>query len=118
MSVNDSIPSPKKMAMGGIVSGQGSMFGDTIPTMLSPGESVINSRSTAMFRPLLSTINQVGGGAPFSGGMVQNGVDMGQVEMIGALRGKNKQPIKAYVVSSEMTNQLMLERQARSRSLI
>ena len=119
MSVEDQVPKIKtKFALGGIVNGQGGMYGDNISAMVSPGESIINSRSTAMFRPLLSTINQIGGGAPFSGGIVQNGVDMGQVEMLGALRGKNKQPIKAYVVASEMTNEIMLDRQARSRSLI
>ena len=105
-------------AYGGIVEGQGSMTTDSVNAYLSPGEAVINARSTQMFKPLLSSINQLGGGRRFTGGIVSNGVDMGQVEMLNTLRSNNKQPIKAYVVSSEMTNQLMLDRASKSRSLI
>jgi hypothetical protein len=105
-------------AYGGIVQGQGSMTTDSVNAYLSPGEAVINARSTAMFKPLLSSINTLGGGKTFTGGVVSNGVDMGQVEMLNTLRSNNKQPIKAYVVSSEMTNQAMLDRATKSRSLI
>ena len=119
MSVNDNVPKPQtKFSLGGVVSGQGGMYSDNVQAYLSPGETIINSRSSSMFQPLLSSINQAGGGVPLGGGIVQNGVDMGQVEMLSAMRSKNKQPVKAYVVSSEMTNQIMLERQTRSRSLI
>jgi hypothetical protein len=38
--------------------------------MLSNGESVINARSTNMFAPLLSAINQAGGGKAFASGGV------------------------------------------------
>ena len=57
-----------KFARGGRVSGAGTGTSDSIPAMLSNGESVINARSTAMFAPLLSAINQLGGGVPFMGG--------------------------------------------------
>jgi hypothetical protein len=57
-----------KFATGGYVSGAGTGTSDSIPAMLSDGESVINARSTAMFAPLLSAINQLGGGVPFMGG--------------------------------------------------
>jgi hypothetical protein len=56
-----------KFATGGYVSGAGTGTSDSIPAMLSNGESVINARSTAMFAPLLSAINQLGGGVPFMG---------------------------------------------------
>ena len=36
-----------------------------IPIEAEGGEAIINKRSTAMFAPLLSLINQVGGGVPF-----------------------------------------------------
>lgn len=114
----DTSVSKPTFAYGGIVQGQGSMTSDSIGAYLSPGEAVINARSTAMFKPLLSSINQLGGGKRFTGGVVSNGVDMGQVEMLNTLRNNGKQPIKAYVVSSEMTNQLMLDRATKSRSLI
>ncbi|MDR1544945.1 MAG: hypothetical protein LBS50_11210, partial [Prevotellaceae bacterium] len=37
-----------------------------IPIEAEGGEAIINRRSTAMFAPLLSAINQAGGGVPFS----------------------------------------------------
>jgi hypothetical protein len=59
-----------KLATGGRVSGPGSGTSDSIPAMLSNGESVINARSTSMFAPLLSWINEMGGGKRFAtGGM-------------------------------------------------
>jgi len=108
----------QKKAYGGMIEGQGSAFMDNIPTMLSSGESVINARSTSMFRPLLSQINEMGGGARFTGGITSNGIDASQMEMLSSIRGSQEKPIKAYVVSSQMTNQAMLDRQQKSRSLI
>lgn len=55
-----------KFATGGIVTGPGTGTSDSIPARLSNGESVINARSTAMFSPLLSAINQAGGGVAFN----------------------------------------------------
>ena len=55
-----------KFATGGFVSGPGTATSDSIPAMLSNGESVMNARSTAMFAPLLSTLNQAGGGVAFN----------------------------------------------------
>jgi hypothetical protein len=45
----------KKMATGGIVGGTG--MTDKVPTMLTPGEFVINKQATKKFGPLLSAIN-------------------------------------------------------------
>ena len=55
-----------KFASGGLVSGPGTGTSDSIPARLSNGESVINARSTAMFGPLLSSLNQAGGGVAFN----------------------------------------------------
>lgn len=55
-----------KFATGGYVSGPGTGTSDSIPARLSNGESVINARSTAMFGPLLSSLNQAGGGIAFN----------------------------------------------------
>ena len=107
-----------KAAQGGMIYGQGGSTSDNIPAMLSPGESVMNARSTAMFRPLLSSLNQMGGGASFTGGIVSNGVDKGQMALINSIRGTNEKPVQAYVVGSQMTNQAMLDRQIKTRSLI
>ena len=62
------IASAKKIisgyAHGGKVTGEGTGTSDSIPAMLSNGESVITARATEMFAPLLSSINQMGGGVP------------------------------------------------------
>lgn len=117
MSVSTDVPKPK-FAGGGIVTGMGGGTMDNIPTMLSNGESVINARSTALFRPTLDLINQLGGGDKFQGGIVNNGVDMAQMELISGVRQKNNRPVQAYVVSSQAENQLQLDRQVKSRSLV
>lgn len=84
-------PSASKFASGGYVSGAGTGVSDSIPAMLSNGESVINANSTAMFGGLLNQINQAGGGAPIQ---TENG------------GGNNAAPIfKTYVVASDMTSQ-------------
>lgn len=55
-----------KFATGGIVVGPGTGTSDSIPARLSNGESVMNARSTAMFGPILSSLNQAGGGVAFN----------------------------------------------------
>ena len=49
-------------ATGGLVNGPGTGTSDSINARLSNGESVINAKSTSMFAPMLSAINQAGGG--------------------------------------------------------
>ena len=53
-----------KFAYGGLVEGPGTGTSDSIPAMLSNGESVMTARATSMFAPLLSAINVAGGGVP------------------------------------------------------
>lgn len=55
-----------KFATGGLVVGPGTATSDSIPARLSNGESVMNAKSTAMFGPLLSSLNQAGGGVAFN----------------------------------------------------
>ena len=55
--------SAAKFAEGGLVTGEGTGTSDSIPAMLSNGESVINAQATALYSPLLSAINQSTGGA-------------------------------------------------------
>lgn len=56
-----------KFATGGLVQGAGSGTSDSIPAMLSNGESVLTARATSMFAPVLSAFNQMGGGVPIGG---------------------------------------------------
>ncbi len=55
-----------KFASGGLVTGPGSGTSDSIPARLSNGESVMNAKTTSMFGPLLSSLNQAGGGVAFN----------------------------------------------------
>lgn len=51
-----------KFATGGLVTGAGTGTSDSITARLSNGESVMTARATQMFSPLLSVMNQMGGG--------------------------------------------------------
>ncbi len=55
-----------KFAQGGSVVGPGSGTSDSIPAMLSNGESVLTAAATSMFSPMLSAFNQIGGGIPIN----------------------------------------------------
>ena len=112
------VPKPRGMASGGMVYGPGSGKSDLIPAMLSNGESVINAQSTSMFRPLLSSINAIGGGRKFAdGGMAMN---FGANTSLGSIQDVISQtaPIKTYVVASDMTSQQMLDRNIKDRSTL
>ena len=84
-------PQPSKFASGGYVTGAGTGTSDSIPAMLSHGESVINANSTQMYGGLLNKINQAGGGAPIP----SQGGDRSDSPMI----------VKTYVVASDMSSQ-------------
>jgi len=58
----------KKKSIGGMITGPGTGTSDSIPALLSNGESIINARSTQMFGSLLSDINAAGGGVRFARG--------------------------------------------------
>lgn len=63
------IASTNKAAKGTYLKdGEGTETSDSIPAMLSRGETVINARSSKAFLPLLSQINQWGGGVAFATG--------------------------------------------------
>lgn len=117
MNVNTDVPKPK-LSEGGLVSGYGTQTSDNIPVMVSPGESVINARSTRMFAGTLSRINQLGGGAKFDGGIISNGMDLGQMELLSRVGTKNQQPIQTYVVASQASSQMAFDRQIKNRSLV
>ena len=53
-----------KFSTGGYVYGPGTSTSDSIPAMLSDGESVNAALPTSMFAPIYSALNQLGGGAP------------------------------------------------------
>ena len=115
-----SVPKPRGLASGGMVFGAGSRQSDSIPAMLSNGESVINATSTRMFRPLLSAINTAGGGRKFAAGGVAelSALQNSAMSSLNSVVAGAGQPIKAYVVSQDMSNQQMFDRAQKSRSMI
>lgn len=63
-----------KFATGGTVTGSGTATSDSIPAMLSNGESVLTAAATSMFAPVLSAFNQIGGGVPIQASETANSV--------------------------------------------
>lgn len=86
-----SIVNSAKFAEGGLVTGEGTGTSDSIPAMLSNGESVMTARTTAMFAPVLSAFNQMGGGVPIS--LAYGGTSMGEEMLARAFaRGASSLP--------------------------
>jgi hypothetical protein len=118
-----SIVAPVRRAQGGIVRGPGGDFTDSIPALLSNGEFVVNARSTRLFQPLLSSINDMGNMPRFAAGGMVNKTSMPQqdnteriVEVIG--QTLSQAPIRTYVSSTEISNTQQFDRVIKSRSLI
>ena len=86
-----------KFNRGGIVPGSPSNV-DSVDAMLAPGEAVINSSSTQAFAPLLSAINEAGGGRSLvpSTGVTQN--------MNQPVFPQNEKMQRVVVVESDITD--------------
>ena len=65
------------------------------------GESVINKVSTVQYGSLLSSINQMGGGKPMINN-AQNGLM--EERLLQAIAKSSTEPIRAYVLNSEITS--------------
>ena len=121
--VSASATSPVGKAQGGLVRGGGGSFSDSIPAMLSDGEFVVNSRSSKIFQPLLTSINESGNLPGFAvGGQVskQNRPQQDNTEtLINAIQQSfGEQPIRTYVTATDISNQQQFDRTIKSRSLI
>ena len=108
-------------AADGMIVGNGSGRMDNVRVNVSNGESIINARSTSMFKPLLSAINQAGGGRRFAAGGItglstQTSPETNLLNQISQIQGST--PIKTYVVSSEVSSGVSLDRQIKSRSVL
>lgn len=71
-----------KLAGGGMVRGAGSGKSDSIPALLSNGESVNSANSTRMFAPLYSYLNELGGGSRFASGGIAGSSSSGSASII------------------------------------
>jgi hypothetical protein len=89
-------------ADGGIVPGTNSGDIDSVSATLAPGEAVINSRSTSKFLPVLSAINQEGGGRSLMPNLPAT--NQGQKFEVVFPENKQMQPVRAYVVESDISD--------------
>lgn len=103
MTTATSIINSAKFATGGLVSGPGTGTSDSIPAMLSNGESVMTARATSMFAPLLSTLNQLGGGVPITSGEPTPAIGE---EFLAAAIAKGMERMPRPVVSVEEINKV------------
>lgn len=92
-----------KFAQGGYVQGAGTGTSDSIAARLSNGESVMTSSATAMFSPILSAFNQLGGGAPIIVDSPQQAIGE---EMLAAAVARGMAAAPRPVVSVEEINRV------------
>lgn len=91
----------KGFSTGGYVQGSGTGTSDSIPAMLSNGESVMTAKATSMFSPILSAFNQLGGGVPI---VANNGGSNIGMDMLAAAVARGYQMAPQPVVSVEEIN--------------
>lgn len=89
-------------AGGGIVPGIGSGMVDSVPSLLAPGETVINAQSSAMYPELLNSINMAGGGISLKPDLP--GINKVNPEQKLFSDNKSDKPIRAYVVETDVTD--------------
>jgi hypothetical protein len=101
----------KNYEQGGLIGGRRHAQGGTI-IEAEAGEAIMTRGAVTMFQPLLSAMNQMGGGTSFTkGASGQAGYDNPRVtETI-----TQPQIVKTYVVSSDLTNEA--QKQARLKDL-
>jgi len=101
--IQDQINSAQSMAGGGMVFGPSHEMGGVMASggyNLEGGESVINRVSTIKYGNLLSNINQMGGGKAMVNN-TQNGLM--EDRLLQAIAKTNNEPIRAYVLNSDIT---------------
>lgn len=107
-----------RMSAGGMVMGPAHEYGGVSfanGVNLEGGESVINRQSSLNYGGLLSTINQSGGGAP----LINNASNsLMEERLLQAIAKTKNEPIRAYVLSSEITNSQAINRKLDELSTI
>jgi hypothetical protein len=102
-------------ATGGIVRGPGSGTSDSIPARLSNGEAVMTAQAVSMFGPVLSQMNQAGGGVGFNSSTISFAGPDRPKSSFPSDANQTTQIIKTYVVEGELTT--AQQRQARLKDL-
>lgn len=102
-------------ATGGIVRGPGSGTSDSVPARLSNGEAVMTAQAVQMFGPILSQLNQAGGGVGFNSSITSFAGPDRPKSSFPSDANQTTQIIKTYVVEGELTT--AQQRQARLKDL-
>jgi hypothetical protein len=86
---------------------------DSVPSLLAPGETVINAESSAMYPELLNQVNMAGGGISLKPDMP--GINKSDSNQRLYEDNKTDKPIRAYVVETDVTDtQKRIDRIKRS----
>jgi rRNA processing protein Gar1 len=104
---------PQGYADGGMIGGKRHAQGGTL-IEAEQGEAIMSRGSVTMFGPLLSQLNQMGGGTPFGNTMVRAN-DNPKSGFPSDYTQQPVQIIKTYVVEGELTSQQ--QKQARLKDL-
>jgi hypothetical protein len=102
--IQDQINAAQSLAGGGLIFGLPHEMGGVNAAggiNLEGGESVINKVSTVRYQSLLSNVNQMGGGKPIINN-AQNGLM--EERLLQAIAKTNNEPIRAYVLNSDITS--------------
>ena len=108
-----------RMGAGGIVMGpsheNGGVSFASGGVNLEGGESVINRQSSMNYGGLLSSINQMGGGQPLVNNQSNS---LSEERLVQAIAKSRQEPIRAYVMNSEITNGQAINRRLEELSTI
>ena len=102
----------RNYADGGLIGGRRHAQGGTL-IEAEAGEAIMTRGAVTMFAPMLSAMNQMGGGTAFNRNALMTGYDAPVVDK--PAQAQEPTIIKTYVVSSELTTDA--ERQARLKDL-
>lgn len=116
--IRQQIEFARSLAGGGMIFGPSHEYGGVFAgggVNLEGGEVVLNRNTSMDYLSLLSTLNQQGGGQPIvnnpSGSLLEERV-------LQALASQRKEPIRAYVLGSEITNSQAINRRLEELSTL
>jgi hypothetical protein len=75
---------------------------DSVPSLLAPGETVINAQSSSMYPELLNQVNMAGGGISLKPDLPATNKSDSDARVFGD--NKMDKPLRAYVVESDVTD--------------
>ena len=116
--IQQQIDVARGLAGGGVIQGLPHEMGNVFAGggyALEGGESVLNRNTTMDYLPLLSTLNQQGGGQP----LISNASNsLMEERLLQAIAKQKNEPLRAYVLGSEITNSQAINRRLEELSTL